>query len=134
VGDPFKDTSGPSMNILIKLTCLIGLVIAPILGGHEATTIADKSACCSDTEMCTSMSKEECIEKGCTNKDCKYMTENTKEISKNVSIEKSLNAEGKVVAFISVSTTENGETKSDTITFEGTDEEVTAKIEEFKKQ
>ena len=40
VGDPFKDTSGPSMNILIKLTCLIGLVIAPILGemygnGHQ---------------------------------------------------------------------------------------------------
>jgi len=38
VGDPFKDTSGPSMNILIKLTCLIGLVIAPILGGHTTTT------------------------------------------------------------------------------------------------
>ena len=37
VGDPFKDTSGPSMNILIKLTCLIGLVIAPILGGHAIT-------------------------------------------------------------------------------------------------
>ena len=40
VGDPFKDTSGPSINILIKLTCLIGLVIAPILGemygnGHQ---------------------------------------------------------------------------------------------------
>jgi K(+)-stimulated pyrophosphate-energized sodium pump len=35
VGDPFKDTSGPSMNILIKLTCLIGLVIAPILGDHN---------------------------------------------------------------------------------------------------
>ena len=35
VGDPFRDTSGPSMNILIKLTCLIGLVIAPILGGHS---------------------------------------------------------------------------------------------------
>src|SRR5699024_1874339 len=34
VGDPFKDTSGPSMNILIKLTCLIGLVLAPILGEH----------------------------------------------------------------------------------------------------
>ena len=32
VGDPFKDTSGPSMNILIKLTCLVGLAIAPILG------------------------------------------------------------------------------------------------------
>jgi K(+)-stimulated pyrophosphate-energized sodium pump len=36
VGDPFKDTSGPSMNILIKLTCLIGLVIAPILGQGNA--------------------------------------------------------------------------------------------------
>lgn len=36
VGDPFKDTSGPSMNILIKLTCLIGLIIAPILGDHTS--------------------------------------------------------------------------------------------------
>ena len=40
VGDPFKDTSGPSMNILIKLTCLIGLVIAPILGDHGAAEVA----------------------------------------------------------------------------------------------
>lgn len=39
VGDPFKDTSGPSMNILIKLTCLVGLVIAPILGGHTVNTV-----------------------------------------------------------------------------------------------
>ena len=45
VGDPFKDTSGPSMNILIKLTCLIGLVIAPILGGanHEETTHVEEA-------------------------------------------------------------------------------------------
>jgi K(+)-stimulated pyrophosphate-energized sodium pump len=43
VGDPFKDTSGPSMNILIKLTCLVGLVIAPILGGHsKEETVVDK--------------------------------------------------------------------------------------------
>lgn len=41
VGDPFKDTSGPSMNILIKLTCLVGLVIAPILGGHTTTVVAE---------------------------------------------------------------------------------------------
>ena len=41
VGDPFKDTSGPSMNILIKLTCLVGLVIAPILGGDEAHNHAE---------------------------------------------------------------------------------------------
>jgi K(+)-stimulated pyrophosphate-energized sodium pump len=44
VGDPFKDTSGPSMNILIKLTCLIGLVIAPILGGHGTEQGHDQMA------------------------------------------------------------------------------------------
>ena len=44
VGDPFKDTSGPSMNILIKLTCLIGLVIAPILGGHSLDSSDHASA------------------------------------------------------------------------------------------
>ncbi|WP_294734065.1 sodium-translocating pyrophosphatase [uncultured Flavobacterium sp.] len=44
VGDPFKDTSGPSMNILIKLTCLIGLVIAPILGGHTNDEAHDEAS------------------------------------------------------------------------------------------
>jgi K(+)-stimulated pyrophosphate-energized sodium pump len=38
VGDPFKDTSGPSMNILIKLSCLVGLAIAPILGEQYKET------------------------------------------------------------------------------------------------
>ena len=29
VGDPFKDTSGPSMNILIKLSAILSLVFVP---------------------------------------------------------------------------------------------------------
>ena len=31
VGDPFKDTSGPSLNILIKLMSVVALVLAPVL-------------------------------------------------------------------------------------------------------
>ena len=82
VGDPFKDTSGPSMNILIKLTCLIGLVIAPILGGHSEGT--KKEMKCTIIEMhgtgdvnmgkcdmtkCATISKDECA-KMCDSLGC----------------------------------------------------------------
>lgn len=43
VGDPFKDTSGPSMNILIKLMSIIALVIAPTIASVNNTT-AKKAA------------------------------------------------------------------------------------------
>jgi K(+)-stimulated pyrophosphate-energized sodium pump len=86
VGDPFKDTSGPSMNILIKLTCLIGLVIAPILGSGQHET--KKSGACDTTKCemvdgkcvvsssgkcdqskCATMTKDECA-KNCDAKGC----------------------------------------------------------------
>ncbi len=82
VGDPFKDTSGPSMNILIKLTCLVGLVIAPILGSghgdqdhkHEKTEkCCSVDGKCSDDDSCkdkNSCSKEEKCCKKESDKEC----------------------------------------------------------------
>jgi K(+)-stimulated pyrophosphate-energized sodium pump len=43
VGDPFKDTSGPSLNILLKLMSVVALVIAPSLVNPTETTYAQAS-------------------------------------------------------------------------------------------
>lgn len=83
VGDPFKDTSGPSMNILIKLTSIVSLIIAPYIaepGGNKtgATCETKKTECCDtkagaakgcDMSMCATMSKEECA-RHCDSMQC----------------------------------------------------------------
>jgi K(+)-stimulated pyrophosphate-energized sodium pump len=80
VGDPFKDTSGPSMNILIKLMSIVSLVIAPYIAVGNQDKMGDDccakektevSACCAegdhhaeatkcDLNACSKMTKEEC--------------------------------------------------------------------------
>lgn len=114
VGDPFKDTSGPSMNILIKLTCLIGLVIAPILGGHthEAVMTNVQAATVIETPVVTGQ-----------------------ESSTEISIDRQKSADGKVIATVTISTATNKEeVKTEQKTFEGTEEEVNAQIEALKNK
>jgi K(+)-stimulated pyrophosphate-energized sodium pump len=108
VGDPFKDTSGPSMNILIKLTCLIGLVIAPILGEHSA-----------DGHNATTEIHEV---QGTANSS----------VEKEVKVDMNLNDDGRASAVVTTIVTENGkETKSEQ-TFQGTEAEVKAQVEALK--
>ena len=94
VGDPFKDTSGPSMNILIKLTCLIGLVIAPILGGHTKEHASIKQDEVKEIKILASADKiqeEESvkvlIKKGAGEKNATVITTTTVNGKKDVKVE-----------------------------------------------
>ncbi|MBN2868458.1 MAG: sodium-translocating pyrophosphatase [Flavobacteriaceae bacterium] len=112
VGDPFKDTSGPSMNILIKLTCLVGLVIAPILGNH-------------DTEEGMAMTKE--VEVTVNNS----VANDQKEVKVKVIMQD--NNDGTVTANVTSTTFENGTSTVKKHVFTGTEEEVNAKINALEK-
>jgi len=112
VGDPFKDTSGPSMNILIKLTCLVGLVIAPILGGH---------------------SSEEGLAMNTTVAEVNF-SENENSVEKRVEVKMTKNEEGTTKANVVTTTVTNGgaEVVEEKV-FEGTEEEVKAQLDKMNE-
>ncbi len=103
VGDPFKDTSGPSMNILIKLMSIVSLVIAPYIaveGGMKADKAmmmhGQKMECCSemgdmgkcDMKYCMTLTEEQCAaycdSMGCSAEQksaCLHMLKECKEMT-----------------------------------------------------
>ena len=107
VGDPFKDTSGPSLNILLKLMSVVALVIAPsiALNADEVAEYARENA---PTEMVSH------------------------EISKEVQVMMSTNEDGYVKATVTTTSTDNGTVTTDEKVFEGTAEEVKAEIQNLK--
>ncbi|GFD72590.1 sodium-translocating pyrophosphatase [Tenacibaculum sp. KUL113] len=125
VGDPFKDTSGPSMNILIKLTCLVGLVIAPILGGHTSSETYEKTK---NSKVWIDKNGEKHEIKLST--DTEFTTENKLENIVKVNIVK--NDDGTAKATITTTIVKNGEETTEEKNFEGTLEEVEQKIKEYE--
>ena len=130
VGDPFKDTSGPSMNILIKLTCLIGLVIAPILGGHTTDDARGANAWIIQKNT-NNNAKVEVVSKTFTN----YEGETTvikKQVEKKVNINSDNNLDGTAKATIITTSIENGKEVTNEEIIEGTIEKVESKIKSFQ--
>ncbi len=80
VGDPFKDTSGPSMNILIKLTSIVALIIAPHISNPDfaAAEKENMASCCMNENNPAQTAKRNCSKKDCSMKNCaKYALEET---------------------------------------------------------
>lgn len=125
VGDPFKDTSGPSMNILIKLTCLIGLVIAPILGSHAVShTEADANANSAAVE--TQVETTDVVNEG-------DAVVKSAESTEEVTVDKQHLPDGKVRATVTVMAKTSKEEVKEEKVFEGTEDEVDTKVAEFKR-
>lgn len=116
VGDPFKDTSGPSLNILLKLMSVVALVIAPSL---VSLSPADK----------VSMVKED----GTTITISEDGMKETKTIEKQIRVEMSNTADGAYKAVVTSSTEVDGELVEETKEFVGeTKEEVEKLVEAYK--
>ena len=117
VGDPFKDTSGPSLNILLKLMSVVALVIAPSL---VSVAPADE----------VSMLKEDGTKITITTEGMKE----TKAIEKQVRVEMSNTEDGAFKAVVTTVSEINGEAQTEVKEFTGaTKEEVKEKVESFTK-
>ena len=106
VGDPFKDTSGPSLNILLKLMSVVALVIAPSI----ALSADDVMAYANQTDVSEQV-----------------------EVSKEVKVEMTKNDDGNTKAVVTTVTTKNGESSTAYEAFEGTEAEVKASISALKE-
>ncbi|WP_313111794.1 sodium-translocating pyrophosphatase [Aequorivita sediminis] len=133
VGDPFKDTSGPSMNILIKLTCLIGLVIAPILGNHDSNIITTETS----TEEVYIIDAEG-NKTVLTDKQIKYI-ETGKTITEGDNLRNKTETmvewlkndnNNQVTANVTITRTVDGVESTETKTFTGTEEEVRSQLKD----
>ncbi len=99
VGDPFKDTSGPSLNILLKLMSVVALVIAPSIAISSDTLTAYNTE---NTNV---------------------------EVKKEIQVKMKKNDNDLVTAVVTITTMENGTESSNELIFEGSEEEVKEQIE-----
>ncbi|WP_099599690.1 sodium-translocating pyrophosphatase [Reichenbachiella sp. 5M10] len=138
VGDPFKDTSGPSMNILIKLTCLVGLVIAPILGetfgtnSHTHGGSHPTEMMCKHVGPCTAQCHTRPNE---TTKTCKAGCKKAccaKKSNKQVKIMMSTEGE-QSTAIVEQTSTVAGQTTVEVDTLRGTKAEIQTQIDALDK-
>lgn len=114
VGDPFKDTSGPSLNILLKLMSVVALVIAPSIALEKIQTITEPIA----------------VEVKMT--DINVTSNDTLAIDNNIKVEMKILDAGKVSANVKVTKTINGEIVTEEHVFNGTKEEVQAQMDALK--
>jgi len=104
VGDPFKDTSGPSLNILLKLMSVVALVIAPSIAlSSEATS---------------TYAGERMVE----------------EAKKEVRVQMEKGDDGMSTATITTTTMKDGEENTSEQVIKGTEEEVKAEIEKIQSE
>ena len=99
VGDPFKDTSGPSLNILLKLISVVALVIAPSIA----------------------LSSEEGM--------AYVQSQQAAEMTAKVEVKMESEADGLFRATVTTTSEENGVERTEEQTFTGTEEEVKAQVE-----